>query len=126
MRKVGIGSRTLNFLVDTAIISILTAIAFRTWEFYVYYYHIVYYPFYYFFALILFIYYVLFESISGRTPGKRLSMTKVVDAKKGTKPRFLQVLVRSLVRLTVIDCFFIPFLDKTLHDYLSGTDVVEI
>jgi len=124
MIKVGIGTRTLNFIVDTGIISLLTFAAFRTWEFYVYYWHITFYPFYYFFAVILLVYYIFFEAIFARTPGKWLSISRVVN-KKGSKPSFFQILLRSIVRLTVIDCFFIPFLDKTLHDYLSNTEVVE-
>jgi uncharacterized RDD family membrane protein YckC len=125
MRPVGIGTRTLNFIIDTSIISLLSFIAFRTWEFYVYYYQIVFFGFYYFFAVILFLYYIFFESIFARTPGKWLSLSKVVN-KKGTKPSFFQILLRSIVRLTIVDCFFIPFLDKTLHDYVSKTEVVEI
>ncbi|HXL54878.1 MAG TPA: RDD family protein, partial [Chitinophagaceae bacterium] len=60
-----------------------------------------------------------------RTPGKWLSLSKVVN-KKGKKTSFLQILLRSIVRLTIIDCFFIPFLDKPLHDYVSKTEVVEV
>ena len=58
-------------------------------------------------------------------PGKWLSYTKVVD-KKGLKPGFIQIFLRSIVRLTIIDCFFIPFLNKPLHDYVSSTEVVEV
>jgi len=131
MIKVGIGTRVLNFVIDTFIISIFTFIAHHGWEFYAYYYHVFFlvssslYALILFFSIILIIYYVFFETIFARTPGKWLSLSKVVN-KKGTKPSFIQVIIRSIVRLTVIDCFFIPFLDKTLHDYLSKTDVVEI
>jgi len=131
MKEVGIGTRTINFVVDTIIISLLTALVYRAWEFRAYYYHEYFlvsdnfYALWLFFALTLFIYYIFFESIFGRTPGKWLSFSKVVN-KKGNKPSFFQVVLRSVVRLTVIDCFFIPFLDKTLHDYLSKTNVVEV
>lgn len=124
MRRVGIGTRVVNFLVDTTIIFIITYIIYKIWSFNVFYYKIPYYPIYYFMALILFLYYLVFESISGRTPGKKLTMTRVVQ-KDGKRPTFLQVFIRSLVRITVIDCFFIPFLDMPLHDYLSKTYVVE-
>jgi hypothetical protein len=33
--------------------------------------------------------------------------------------------LRSASRLVLIDMFFIPFLDKTLHDFFSNTEVVE-
>ncbi len=125
MKKVGIGTRTLNFIVDTLIIFLLSFLAYRGWAFYVFYYQIIFIPFYYFFWSILFLYYILFESLFSRTPGKWLSMSKVVN-KKGEKASFLQILLRTMARLTIIDCFFIPFLDKTLHDYVSKTEVVEV
>jgi uncharacterized RDD family membrane protein YckC len=124
MKQVGIGTRTLNFVVDTLIIFFLSFLAYHGWAFYAYYYGIIYVPFYYFFWSILFLYYILFESIFSRTPGKWLSLSKVVN-RKGKKASFLQILLRSVARLTIIDCFFIPFLDKTLHDYISRTEVVE-
>jgi uncharacterized RDD family membrane protein YckC len=131
MRSVGIGTRTLNFIVDTLIISILTFIAHHAWEFYAFYYQKYFLTsssfnaLLLFFSIILVTYYLLFESIFSRTPGKWLSLSKVVN-RKGTKPGFFQILIRSFARLIIIDCFFIPFLDKTLHDYLSKTEVVEI
>ena len=125
MIKVGIGTRVLNFLVDTLLIFLLSFLAYKGWTFYAFYYGILFFPFYYFFFAILFIYYLVFESIFGRTPGKWLSFSKVVS-KNGGKSSFIQIFLRSIVRLTIIDCFFIPFLDKTLHDYVSKTEVVEI
>src|SRR4051794_11981558 len=125
MKQVGIGTRTLNFIVDTLIIFFLSFLAYYGWAFYAYYYGIIYLPFYYFFWCILFLYYILFESIFSRTPGKWLSLSKVVD-RKGKKASFFQIVLRSVARLTIIDCFFIPFLDKTLHDYISKTEVIEV
>ncbi|MBS1729554.1 MAG: RDD family protein [Bacteroidetes bacterium] len=124
MRKVGIGTRVMNFLVDTTIIFIITYIVYKIWNFNVFYYHIPYYPFYYFMALILFLYYLVFESINGRTVGKLLTISRVANA-AGGKPSFFQILIRSLIRITVIDCFFIPFLNMPLHDFLSKTYVVD-
>jgi uncharacterized RDD family membrane protein YckC len=48
--------------------------------------------------------------------------------KTGGKPSFPQIILRSLVRLLLlIDWLPFPFLkEKALHDYLSGTEVVEI
>ncbi|MFZ1800922.1 MAG: RDD family protein [Chitinophagaceae bacterium] len=124
MRKVGIGTRVMNFLVDTTIIFILTYILYKIWSFNVFYYHIPYFPFYYFMGLVLFLYYLVLESITGRTPGKKLTISVVVD-EDGRRPGFFQIFIRSLVRVTVIDCFFIPFLNMPLHDYLSKTYVVD-
>lgn len=125
MKTVGIGTRVLNFLADTSIIFLLSYAAYKGWTFYVYYYKMTYFPFYCFFATILFLYYLLFETLFSRTPGKWFTYTRVVN-KNGGKSSFFQVFLRSIVRLTIIDCFFIPILDKTLHDYLSKTEVVEI
>ncbi|MGI8951124.1 MAG: RDD family protein [Chitinophagaceae bacterium] len=125
MINVGIGTRVLNFIVDTLLIFLLSFAAFKGWQFYSYYWGIIYFPFYYFFWSIIFIYYLFFESIFKRTPGKWLSFSKVVS-KNGGKPSFIQIVLRSLIRLTIIDCFFIPFLDETLHDYVSKTKVVEV
>jgi uncharacterized RDD family membrane protein YckC len=88
------------------------------------YYHKPYFRFGWFLALALFVYYLVLEGLFARTPGKWFSNTKVVN-KKGRRPSFGSIFIRSLARLTVIDMFFIPFIDKTLHDYLSNTDVVE-
>jgi uncharacterized RDD family membrane protein YckC len=125
MKQVGIGTRALNFLVDTIIISVLAYAAFKTWNWYVMYWHYPFYNFGWFFFGILFVYYTLFELIAGRTPGKWMSFSKVID-RNGKRASAIQVFIRSIIRLTIIDMFFIPFLDKPLHDYLSKTEVVEV
>jgi len=125
MNNVGIGTRVLNFLIDTALIFIISYIANHAWVFYATFYHVFYLPFPYTFMGVIFLYYLFFEGIFSRTPGKWFTYSKVVN-NKGGKPSLFQILARSLVRLIIIDCFFIPFLNKTLHDYLSKTDVVEV
>ena len=45
--------------------------------------------------------------------------------KQGGRAAIWRILIRSLARITIIDLFFIPFLGKPLHDWLSGTEVVE-
>ena len=124
MNRVGTGTRTLNFLVDTFIVFWIGYLFYKIRNWYVFYYGVRPYSYAWFFWAALFVYYFLFESIFARTPGKWLTYTKVIDA-NGKKPGVGAILVRSLVRLTLVDMFFIPFLDKTLHDYLSKTDVVE-
>jgi len=125
MNQVGIGTRVINFLTDTAIISLIAFILNKVWVFYVVYWNYSYINPLWIFAAVIFIYYFIFESIWARTPGKWLSYTKVVD-KKGLKPNFGKIFLRSIVRLTVIYCFFIPFLNQTLHDFVSKTEVVEV
>ncbi len=125
MKKTGIGTRVLNFLIDTALIFILAYIVNSVWVFYAVFYHIFYLSFGFCFMLVLLVYYLFFEGIFARSPGKWFTMSKVVNS-NGGKSSFFQAIIRSLVRITVIDCFFIPFLDKPLHDYLSKTDVIEV
>jgi uncharacterized RDD family membrane protein YckC len=125
MKTSGIGARVINFLIDTTIIMFISIIGFSVWNWYVKYYSFTYHNFWVIFAMVVFVYYLLFESFFARTPGKWFSFTKVVT-RQGKKPSVAIIFVRSLSTLIVIDMFFIPFLDKTLHDYLSGTEVVEV
>jgi uncharacterized RDD family membrane protein YckC len=125
MKTVGDGTRILNFLIDTLIIFTLAYFAFKGWSFYVQFWGYPQYNFNWFFFGMLFVYYLLFESLFARTPGKWFTYSKVVD-KTGKKPSFAAIFIRSLVRLTIIDLFFIPFLGKPLHDYLSKTQLVEV
>ena len=128
MRIVGTGTRVLNFLVDFVIIFILAFAVYRAWAFYSYYYGIIYIPVYYFLGLTGFLYYLFFEAIWQRTPGKWMSLSKVVN-KQGNKPSFLQILLRSAMRIVgviIIDSIFLSFLDETWHDFASNTQVVEI
>src|SRR3954452_10217244 len=101
MKEVGVGTRVINFLVDTIIIAVISYAFYKWWSFHVYYWNYTFYPYYVFFYGTVFIYYTLFEALSGRSPGKWLSFS-VVRNTKGKRPAFYQVLLRSLVRLTLI------------------------
>lgn len=125
MRTVGDGTRVLNFLVDTLVIFTLAYFSFKSWNWYVLYWGYTPHNFGWFFFGILFFYYLLFESIFTRTPGKWVTYSKVVD-KSGKRPSFPAIFIRSLSRLIIIDLFFIPFLGKPLHDYVSKTQLVEV
>ncbi len=69
-------------------------------------------------------YYLLFEGLWGRTPGKFIMGTLVVTA-TGLRPRFMQVFKRTL-------CRFIPFEPLSFfgqrgwHDSISDTRVVRM
>jgi uncharacterized RDD family membrane protein YckC len=123
-QRVGIGTRSVNCIVDTILVFLIAYAASAIWNWYVLYWKYPFFNFGWFFFGTMFVYYTLFEMFTGRTPGKWLSISRVVN-KKGKKPGPGQVLLRSLARLTVIDLFFLPFIDKTLHDLVSNTDVVE-
>ena len=124
MKEVGVGSRVINFLIDTILIALISYGLYKWHNFYVYYWQFKFYPYWLFFYPTVFIYYTIFEAISSRSPGKWLSISKVRNL-KGERPDFLQVLVRSLIRVIIIDMFFILLFDRPLHDQLSKTRVVE-
>ncbi|HWB25215.1 MAG TPA: RDD family protein [Chitinophagaceae bacterium] len=124
MKKVGIGTRVLNFVIDTLLVFFISWGFYKWHNFYVFYYQKTPIDFYIFFWLTLVVYCFLFEAFFSRTPGKWLTMSKVVD-RHDKRPALWQVVVRSVVRVIPIDCFFIPFLDGTLHDFASNTKVVE-
>ena len=71
---------------------------------------------------LMFGYYVGFEYLMGRTPGKLITGTKVVNAIR-EKPRFMQVVGRTLARFIPFEPF--SFLaERFWHDSLSGTYVI--
>jgi uncharacterized RDD family membrane protein YckC len=124
MRTVGTGTRVLNFLADHFFIFLLAFFSFHIRNWYVVYYHVKHFNFWYFFFGWEFLYYFLWDWVFARTPGKWLSHSRVVNL-QGRRAAVGWIFVRSLVRLTVIDMFFIPFLNKPLHDQLSKTEVVD-
>ncbi len=72
------------------------------------------------------VYYVFFESVFGRTPGKFLTGSRVVGL-DGGRPSFGALVIRSLVRFVPFDGLsFIPRLRTGWHDEWSRTRVVPI
>ncbi len=124
MQKVGDGTRALNFFIDTVLITILAMLIFRWYNWYVMYWRYHPYNFGWFFFATIFSYYHIFESIFSKSPAKWFTNTKVVNM-VGLKPSFVQIIWRSIVRLSIIDLFFGPFLGAPLHDFASNTTVVE-
>jgi hypothetical protein len=129
MKKVGDGTRVLNFLIDTLLYWILAILLYKWWNFHVLYWGYMHLNFGWFFFGSLFIYYFILELLFAKTPAKWLTACKVVSSKSTLETTIQasvgQIFIRSLARLIIIDPFFIPFLGTTLHDYLSGTMVVE-
>jgi len=77
-------------------------------------------------VVVYLIYFILLESINGRTIGKYFTNTKVVGA-NGNKPSFGNIIIRTLVRLTTIDA--LSYLSERpigWHDSISKTEVIEI
>ena len=77
-------------------------------------------------SILLFIaYYALFESWLGKTIGKVITKTKVVDS-EGEKPDFKAIVGRSFARLIPFEAF--SFLRETptgIHDRMTNTMVVD-
>ena len=125
MNEVGVGTRVINFLIDTFIVGLIAFGLYKWNTFYARHWEYKYYPFYQVFYATLFVYYLVLELAWKRTPGKFLSLTKVVDV-SGKSPAWYQVVIRTVLRLTLIDAFFIPFMNKPLHDLLSKTQLKEV
>lgn len=74
--------------------------------------------------LCFFFYYLLFESVNGRTIGKLITNTKVID-RSYSKPGFWRIFLRTIMRLNPFDWMSYPFgFGNGAHDQLSGTKTV--
>lgn len=71
------------------------------------------------------LYFVLFEYYIGKTVGKIITKTIVLDAGTLEKPKLWQILVRASMRLPVINMLdaLVAFSGEPLHDALSKTRV---
>ena len=76
-----------------------------------------------YYLMLFFGYYFLFEYFWGKTPGKFLTKTKVVDM-NGEWPGGKKLLIRTLCRFIPFDNFSFLFGMVGWHDSISGTMVV--
>jgi uncharacterized RDD family membrane protein YckC len=74
-------------------------------------------------AVMYFLYYAFFEFLTGRTPGKFLTGTRVVSD-TGAAPTLGQVTTRSILRLIPLEAFTFFARGPGLHDRGSRTRVV--
>ena len=63
--------------------------------------------------VVFLVYYTLFETFTGRTPGKFVTMTKVAVADYGTRPSLVQCFIRFVSRLLPFE--FVSFFFKATH-----------
>lgn len=71
------------------------------------------------------LYYLISEAVFGRTLGKLITGTKVIDS-NGNKPSFQKILIRTFARLIPFEQFsFLANDARGWHDSLSGTWVVK-
>lgn len=116
--------RTLNYLVDYYIQTIITILLFA---------HI------YAFVPTLgigirgiaisvflwFAYYIFFETLFQKTPGKFVSKSRVVTA-TGVRPSFVIILLRTLCRMIPLESIsFLSWYPVGWHDKFSGTVVID-
>ena len=75
--------------------------------------------------LIMFVYYLLFEAVWGKSPAKFITKTKVIT-ENGNKPDFRDIFVRTLCRFIPFEQFsFFSSNPIGLHDRFSKTLVVD-
>ena len=82
--------------------------------------------FYLYNLLLVISYYLFFEALTGRTIAKFITNTKVVIADEGTKPKFINCLIRIISRFIPFE--FLSFFSKRpvgWHDSLGGTKVID-
>ena len=75
------------------------------------------------FVLVNIGYYVVLEASTGRTVGKLVAGTKVIDL-EGKIPSFSQILLRTLCRYIPFEPLSVLFGERGWHDTLSKTRVV--
>jgi len=75
------------------------------------------------YLIVRFIYYISFESLFGRTPGKYQTQTKVVN-RVGEKPTIIQLIKRNLSRYISLPSG-ISDDERAIHDNLSNTFVIK-
>lgn len=68
-------------------------------------------------------YYIVFEATLGRTPGKMIVGTRVVDL-EGNHPSFRQIVIRTFARLVPFEPFSCLSDDGGWHDDWSKTRVI--
>ena len=71
------------------------------------------------------LYYTFFEGVFGRTLGKLITGTKVIDL-NGKRPAFATILGRSFVRIVPFEPFSFLGSDRGWHDRWSDTRVVDM
>lgn len=70
-------------------------------------------------------YYIFFETLFQKTPGKFVSRSRVVTA-TGVRPSFVVILLRTLCRMIPLESIsFLSWYPVGWHDKLSGTVVID-
>jgi uncharacterized RDD family membrane protein YckC len=108
------GVRVANCIVDVVVIMIIAAIlnAFTSPQSIVSVFMV---------PIVTFLYYFLFEAITGQTLGKKITKTIVVDL-ENKKPNVFKIFLRTLMRFNPIDGIsYLYGQEQGSHDILSRT-----
>jgi len=116
--------RLVNFMIDTAVL--IAAILLLIYLIHFFHPEItnddsLFFEFVYFGTFIS--YYFFFEAFTGKTVGKILTKTIVVN-RKGNKPSPVNIFIRTLIRLIPIEGISFLFGNSGLHDLISKTIVI--
>jgi uncharacterized RDD family membrane protein YckC len=118
MNEVDKGTRLLNYIIDFSFITVLSqAFVVFSWRWIDSTLTVV---------ATYFLYYFLFETFGGRTLGKFVTQSKVVDF-NNQKPNVFRILLRSLLRFNPLDWYSYAFGQaQGTHDVLSRTKLILI
>ena len=112
-KEVDKGTRAINYIVDLAIIYILTIVIQLIFQTQINPNVIA--------GILYFLYYLLFESIFGQTIGKKITGTCVLDL-NNKKPNFIKIFFRTILRYNPFDGISYLFGQvQGTHDVLSRT-----
>lgn len=117
----GISLRFVNFLLDTSLFLVMMMIFFFIFREEIDRENVKWIS-----LVSYFSYYFLFEYISGRTPGKYFTGSKVVSTSNAGQNLLLQIVLRTLMRFIPIDILSYLFSCRGLHDIISGTTLIKL
>lgn len=68
-----------------------------------------------------YLYYFIFEYLTGKTLGKYFTKTSVVDSSTGREPELYKILIRTILRMFPSDFLSCFFSDRGIQAYFSKT-----
>tara|TARA_B110000503_G_C6970207_1_gene338860 strand:- start:431 stop:712 length:282 start_codon:yes stop_codon:yes gene_type:complete len=80
----------------------------------------------YLMILLYYVYYFTFELTTGKTFGKMITKTRVVNTDNDRKPNFTRILIRTISRLIPIDIISYAFSSNGIHDIISKTELKKV
>ena len=114
-------TRLYNFLIDSTIFFIIVLIFSMLLK-----NHIERQGLKYLMILLYYVYYFTFELTTGKTIGKMITKTRVVNTDNDRKPNFTRILIRTISRLIPIDIISYAFSSNGIHDIISKTELKKV